>query len=343
MTRCQWPAIRHQYIKRHSQEIQTEQLYGDRLVSFLYADLWENGPALYSLLTSAWASRLLGFLTYDSLLASKPTELRAFLRARGVDLTECLDPPARLDSARKLFERRIRYWDCRPMPDAPTAVVSPADARILVGSLCETSALYVKGKFFDLEDLLGRDRGEWLRSFDGGEFATLRLTPDKYHYNHLPVAGRVADIYEIPGGYHSCNPGAVVTVVTPYSKNRRVVTILDTDVPGGSGVGRVAMIEVAALMIGDVVQCYSDDRYLAPRPIVRGMFLRRGAPKSLFRPGGSTDVLLFEPGRILFAPDIVANLSRPGIESRFSRGFGRPLVETDVLVRSLVATGAARR
>ena len=144
-------------------------------------------------------------------------------------------------------------------------------------------------------------------------------------------------------GADSCNPGAVVTVVTPYSKNRRIVTILDTDVPGGSGVGCVAMIEVAALMVGDVVQCYSDDRYLAPRPIVRGMFLRRGAPKSLFRPGGSTDVLLFEPGRILFAPDIVANLSRPGIESRFSRGFGQPLVETDVLVRSLVATGAARR
>ena len=39
----------------------------------------------------------------------------------------------------------------------------------------------------------------------------------------------------------------------------------------------------------------------------------------------------------------IANLSRPGVESRFSHGFGRPLVETDILVRSLVATGAARQ
>ena len=52
-------------------------------------------------------------------------------------------------------------------------------------------------------------------------------------------------------------PGAVVALVTPYSKNSRVVTIIDTEVPGGTGVGLVAMIEVVALMIGEVVQCYS--------------------------------------------------------------------------------------
>ena len=33
----------------------------------------------------------------------------------------------------------------------------------------------------------------------------------------------------------------------------------DTDIPGGSHVGFVAMIEVVALMIGDIVQCYSAD------------------------------------------------------------------------------------
>jgi phosphatidylserine decarboxylase len=229
------------------------------------------------------------------------------------------------------------------MPADPDVVVSPADARVLVGSLCDVSSLFLKGKFFDVDELLGTDREGWRRAFANGDFAILRLTPDKYHYNHVPVAGQVADIYEIPGEYHSCNPGAVVTIVRPHSKNRRVVTIVDTDVPGGSAVGVVAMIEVAALMVGEIAQRYSAEWYLAPQPILRGMFLRKGAPKSLFRPGGSTVVLIFQSGRIAFSEDIVANMLRTDIESRFSCGFGRPLVETDIMVRSPLAEAVGRR
>jgi phosphatidylserine decarboxylase len=95
-------------------------------------------------------------------------------------------------------------------------------------------------------------------------------------------------------------------------------------------------------MVGDVVQHYSAERYEAPRPIGPGMFLRKGAPKSLFRPGGSTVVLLFEAGRVTFAEDLVENLRRPGVASRFSLGFGRPMAETDVPVRSLLARGVGR-
>jgi hypothetical protein len=32
----------------------------------------------------------------------------------------------------------------------------------------------------------------WLPAFDRGDFAIFRLTPDKYHYNHVPVSGEVA-------------------------------------------------------------------------------------------------------------------------------------------------------
>ena len=56
-----------------------------------------------------------------------------------------------------------------------------------------------------------------------------RLTPEKYHYTHSPVSGRVLDIYSVDGRYYSCNPNAAVQLLTPFSKNRRVVTILDTD------------------------------------------------------------------------------------------------------------------
>jgi phosphatidylserine decarboxylase len=334
--------MRHQYIERRSGAVRDERLYGDALVALLYGDLQERAPALYGWATSARASRLLAWLTYDSRLGAGAARTRAFLAACGADLAECVEPAERLDTARKLFERQIRYWECRPMSDDPAVVASPADARVLVGSLCDVSALYLKGKFFDLEDLLGRDRGSWCRTFAGGDFAVLRLTPDKYHYTHAPVDGRVVDFYEIPGGYHSCNPGAVVRVVTPHSKNRRVVTILETDLPGASAVGTVAMIEVAALMVGDICQRYSADRYTAPQPVRPGMWLKKGAPKSLFRPGGSTVVLLFQRRRASFAEDIVANMRRADVESRLSHGLGQPVAETDVAVRSELARSVGR-
>jgi phosphatidylserine decarboxylase len=223
------------------------------------------------------------------------------------------------------------------MPEASYTVTSPADAKMLVGSFSETSQLFLKNKFFQFDELIGVDKTDWLRTFDGGDFAVFRLTPDKYHYNHTPVAGTVLDIYEIPGGYHSCNPGAVVAVATPYSKNKRVVTIIDTDVEGGTHIGLVAMIEIAALMIGDIKQCYSKTRYDHPQPIVPTMFIEKGCPKSLYRPGSSVDVLIFQKEQVVFSEDIVANMYRSDAKSRFSEGFGRPLVETDVQVRSEIA------
>ena len=102
------------------------------------------------------------------------------------------------------------------------------------------------------------------------------------------------------------------------------------------------MIDVTALMVGEVEQCYSQCRYGEPQPIVTGMFLQRGCPKSLYRPGSSTDVLIFQPGRVRFDADLIANLRRSDVGSRFSQGFGKPLVETEVEVRSRIGTALCR-
>ncbi len=325
--------MRHQYIERDSGTVVTERLLGDRMVRLLYHRLRENNTVLFKLLTSRWSSRLLAAVNFERRL----TDPVAFATRNGIDLSECLDPPARLDTARKLFERTIRYESCRPLPDDPHAVVSPADARVLTGSLREQSLFFLKEKFFSFEELLDGER-TWIDTFKEGDFAVFRLTPDKYHYNHSPVSGLVCAHFAVDGIYHSCNPAAVVSVATPYSKNKRVVTVIDTDVAGGTGVGLVAMIEVVALMIGDIVQAYSEQGYDDPQPVLPGMFLRRGQPKSLYRPGSSTDILLFQPDRVRFADDLLRNQNRSDLSCRFSQGFGKPLVETDIRVRSLLAS-----
>ncbi|HQL91544.1 MAG TPA: phosphatidylserine decarboxylase [Syntrophales bacterium] len=326
----------HQYIERETNRVETERLYWDGVIRFLYGTLRESAPALFRAVTGTRMSAILGFLNYDLFLGGRLTGSGGFLRSCGIDLRECLDPPATLDTPRKIFERKIRYWECRPMPGDPLAVVSPADSKVLLGSFSECSGLCVKGKFFDYEELLGPSKGEWIAAFRDGDFLICRLTPEKYHYNHTPVAGIVADHYEIDGACHSCNPGAVIALVTPYSKNKRVVTVIDTDVPGGTQAGLVAMIEVAALMIGGINQCYSEERYHHAVRIRPGMFLRKGCPKSLYLPGSSTDIVLFQRDRVEFCDDLVRNSRSRRAESRFTRAFGLALAETDVKVRSAV-------
>lgn len=326
----------HQYIQRETGNVRTERLYMDRVVRFFYSEVREQASVMQRWLTGSGSSRLLGYLNYDTRWGSHAC--RRFVENNGLDLAECLEDPSRFDTVRKFFERKIKYWQYRPLPENESSIVAPADARVVVGSLSETSKLFLKGKFFSYDELVARDKPEWLQAFRDGDFAIFRLTPEKYHYNHTPVAGIVEDYYEIPGRYHSCNPSAITRVITPYSKNKRVVTIINTDVPGGTRIGRVAMIEIVALMIGEIVQCYSRHHYLNPLPIRKDMFVQRGCPKSLFRPGSSTTLLLFEKNHIHFAEDLLQNQTHPTAESRFSLPFGRTLVETDVQVRSSIAT-----
>jgi phosphatidylserine decarboxylase len=325
----------HQYIDRNSRQVITEKPIGDRTIQFIYNTLRESAPTMFRLLVSGRISSLLGFYHYDRPGKTRGSAKELFIRS-GVDWQECVEPLDFFDSHRKFFERRIRYWETRPMNREPTAIVSPADARVLIGSFAEISTLFIKDKFFDLQELLGSD-SSWYPRFLNGDFAVFRLTPDKYHYTHVPVTGRVAAIYNVDGCYHSCNPSALVSTASLYSKNRRIVTIIDTDVEGGSIIGLVAMVEIVALMIGDIVPTYSENGYEDQRDIRPGQMVKRGCPKSLFRPGSSTVVLVFEAERIVFADDLIQNSQRRDVQSRFTGGFDRPLVETDVRVRSSIA------
>ena len=333
----------HQYIERDTRQVRDETLVADPVINAIYSPVKENAGFLFNLLVSRQMSALLGAASYDFPFRRLSGDRGAYLAARGIDSAEVDGDPEDLDSYRKVFERHIRYWDLRPMPDQPGAVMSPADSRMLVGSFSQQVPVFVKDKFFEFPELIGPDKALWCSAFRQGDYAVCRLTPEKYHFNHSPVAGRVADIYEINGCFHSCNPGAVVKAVTPYSKNRRVVTVIDTDVPGGTRVGLVAMVEVAAMMIGRIVQCYSRVRYDTPLDVVPGMFIEKGCPKSLFRPGSSTTILIFQKGKIRFSKDIVENLNRRDVRSRFSMGFGRSLVETEVRVRSVIGRRKTKR
>jgi len=326
----------HRFIHRETGQVLNEELLADSAIRFIYSAVREKAPWFFNAVTSRSITNLLGFVNYDLALNARFSGSDRLIRKLGINLEECLLAVEEMDTPRKIFERRIAYWRCRPMDEAAGMIAAPADSRMLVGSLHECSTLFLKGKFFDYRELLGSDRHSLHRQFSQGDYAVFRLTPEKYHYTHAPVSGVVKEIYEMDGRYHSCNPSSAIALATPLSKNRRVITIIDTDVEGGSGVGAVVMVEIVALMIGDILQCYSAERYQAPEPVVPGLFLEKGQPKALFRPGSSSVVLFFEKDCVVFSRDLVENQLRHDVGNRFSALLERPAVETELKVRSSI-------
>src|SRR5262245_59994469 len=160
----------HQYIDRRTQRVCDERLFGDALISTLYSPVLERAPVMAQIASSRWVSSALTLLNYNSLLARTSHGIVGFARRTNVDWSECLAAADELSDARSFFERKIRYWDHRPMPKAPSDVVCPADSRVIVGSMTETSGIFVKEKFFDFRELLSTDRSRWLETFGDGDF-----------------------------------------------------------------------------------------------------------------------------------------------------------------------------
>jgi phosphatidylserine decarboxylase len=327
----------HQYVDRMSGEVCSETLLYDRQVAWMYSTLRESAPWLVRWIThSPKLNELLAKINFDHPMKGADSQIKALVTKANIRMDELLDPLPEHPTWRDFFCRKIKFWESRPMDSDLRRIVAPCDSRVLLGHLSEQSRLPIKNKLFSLPELLG-GREPWVKRFAEGDWAIFRLTPEMYHYNHCPVSGTVQEFYEVGGAFHSCNPSVCVEEITPYSKNRRFVTIIDTDTPGGTGIGKVAMVEVVALLIGRVHQCYSRSQYRIPTAMFEGLVLKRGSAKSVFEPGSSTVVLLFENDRVEFDPDLIENQGRADVQSRFSVGFGTPAVETQVQVRSGIA------
>ncbi len=154
----------HEYIDRATGSVMHEQLLGNAVIAALYSPALEKAPLLTRMASSRYMSRVLGYLNYDNVLSARATGMLKFLRESGIPLSEFVGNLSEYDSARKIFERQIRYWICRPMPNNSRPVVCPADARALVGSMAESSGLYIKQKFFSFPELLG-EGSPWQRRF----------------------------------------------------------------------------------------------------------------------------------------------------------------------------------
>lgn len=234
---------------------------------------------------------------YGAIQRSRLTrgKVRRFMRQYGITAEDC--EKQTFDSFNDFFTRRRR-----PQPDttAPDELPAVADCKLTALRIEENTVFTVKGVPYTLRELLGNEA--LAARFAGGWCLIFRLSPDDYHRYAYPDTGTQEQTVHIPGVLHSVNP--IAGTLGVYRRNSRCYTLLHTH-----RFGDVVQMEVGALLVGKILNHEE-------RP---GAAFEKLQEKGYFAYGGSTVILLLEPGRVRLDEDIVSHSAR-GIESKVRTG-----------------------
>ncbi|OIW28851.1 hypothetical protein CONLIGDRAFT_681796 [Coniochaeta ligniaria NRRL 30616] len=233
------------------------------------------------------------------------SEIQKFIEFHRLDMSDVLKPVEEFKNFNEFFYRQLKP-EARPAsaPDNPHIIVSPADCRCVAFNRVDTAQkVWIKGREFSIKRLLGDAYPEDVKRFETGALGIFRLAPQDYHRFHIPVDGVLGKPKPIAGEYYTVNPMAIRSALDVYGENVRVVVPIDSAVHG-----RVMVICVGAMMVGSTVITRQE-----------GEQVKRAEELGYFKFGGSTIVLLFEEGKMVFDDDLVEN-SKGALETLIRAG-----------------------
>lgn len=292
------------YWDRRRGELADETVYGGGALRWLYGSRLGRLLA-HGVLARPWVSRIAGKWY------SHPRSRRGiarFVERFGIDLEEY--EPEDWGSFNEFFVRQFRSG-ARRFTGAPDEFPAFAEGRYLAWERVDSELeVPVKGAFLAARALLGRENDA--RPFEGGALVIARLCPVDYHRFHYPDSGRTLETWEIGRRLHSVNPWALLARGDILATNQRRVSLLETE-----HFGRLAYVEVGAMNVGRIVQTHDEKQPFA-----------RGDEKGYFLFGGSTVLVLAEPGRLTFDADLLERTQR-GVETlcRLGERVGRSAPE----------------
>jgi phosphatidylserine decarboxylase len=275
------------FFNRYTGRVEREQVYGAAWMRWTYCNPFGR-MALEAFVKRPLFSRWYGWRMNRSASRNK---VLPFIRNFGLDANEFAEPPESFRTFNEFFYRRLKPA-ARPVDNDPNAVVFPADGRHLgFPDASQIEGVFVKGQRFDLERLL--DNADLAARYASGTLVLSRLCPVDYHRFHFPLAGRPSETKLLNGPLYSVNPIALRRNLSYLWENRRTFTTFETE-----RFGTVLLLEIGATNVGSIVQTYHP-----------GTTVAKGDEKGYFRFGGSSTLLLFEPGRVRLAADLVAQSS----------------------------------
>jgi phosphatidylserine decarboxylase len=228
-----------------------------------------------------------------------------------LDLSEA--KTTQFKSLHDCFTRELKDG-ARPIDMSAAHLISPCDGLVgACGPIARGTVLQAKGFPYSLSELM-LDAG-LAEQYEGGHYATLRLTSSMYHRFHAPADCRVEQVNYISGDTWNVNPIALKRVARLFCKNERAV--IRCRLASGA---LLTLVPVAAILVASIRLRFLDVllhlRYRGPNLIPCDAPLQRGEEMGWFE-HGSTIIVLAPPG---------VRLAEGVIEGARVR-MGRPLLQ----------------
>lgn len=222
--------------------------------------------------------------------------IRGFIRRNNISAEEyCLDGFRCFNDC---FVRKLRPG-ARHVDMTPGVLVSPCDGRLSAYRIRDGLVLPVKQSEYTVSSLIGGDPVS--ERFDNGICLVFRLCVDNYHRYCYVDNGTKGENFFIPGRLHTVRPIALERHKV-FCENCREYTVMETE-----SLGTVVQVEVGALLVGRIKNNMGAGKTV------------RGGEKGMFLYGGSTVILLLEPGKVNI-PERYFIATEEGIEIQVKMG-----------------------
>jgi phosphatidylserine decarboxylase len=203
-----------------------------------------------------------------------------------LDLSEAKS--TRFKSLHDCFTRELKPG-ARSIDMSSAHLVSPCDGIVgACGTVQHGMVLQAKGSLYSLQELLAD--AQLAHYYEGGQYATLRLTSSMYHRFHAPADCRVEQVNYISGDAWNVNPIALKRVDRLFCKNERAV--IRCRLTCGA---LLTLVPVAAILVASIRLGFLDVllhlRYRGPNVIPCDAALRRGEEMGWFEHGSTVIVL----------------------------------------------------
>lgn len=262
-------------------------------------------------------SRIAGKIADSTVPWFKQALIKRFIDTYSVDMSEAAEPAGAYPSFNAFFTRALKPG-ARPLADAERFVLSPADGAVSqFGPIAAGRIVQAKARDYSVAELLACDAENAAR-FEGGRFVTIYLSPRDYHRVHMPAAGSLRQTRYVPGDLFSVNAVTADAVERLFARNERLACLFDTPL------GLMGQVMVGAMIVAGVETVWAGRM----TPHCRAIEEQRFSDGPSFAAGdemgrfylGSTVVLLFEPRRVEWLPELA-----PGSVVRMGQAIGRRL------------------
>lgn len=238
--------------------------------------------SIIELTNGRWSSFLLKRFTTSKI--SKKL-ISSYMNVYGIKLDEVSEKQETFQNLYEFFIRRLKD-NARDVVKGDELYTSPVDAKIeSFGDIEQNTIFYVKGKNYDLNDLLGKE--EIASRYLNGKYIVFYLSPADYHRFHSPIDAKVVKQFTLGRKSYPVNRLGLTYGNQPISKNYRQITELVT-----KNEARCAFIKVGAMFVNSIHITNTSD------------YWSKGEEVGYFG-FGSTVVLLFNENSIQFLENVV--------------------------------------